>query len=95
MGVDSATVQLPESFFKRLEKMSLARDAARNAGCEISILEVRPSKPRVEETAIIVAFFANTPHLWTSTSPLLLNWPGSRRAFLSANDDPQWHVLGR
>lgn len=90
--MDSAKVSIPDGYFLRVEKAFLARNAARDARCQISILNVRPTKPGVEETAIIVAFFANTPPSVDRCFPTDAKLARFKeRLFLS--DDPQWYVL--
>ena len=84
---------MSESFYERTDKKSLVRNGAEEAGCEISVLNVRSSKG-AKETAIIVVFFANTPPYvdrHVPTADELARFKESM--FLSADDNPQWYIV--
>jgi len=88
-------ITTPEGPFWRHVKASIARRAAREAGCPIAILNVNlPGESGAKEEAIIVAFYRRGPTC-TDTYP-----PTARRIakfkaqlFLDADDDPKWHIL--
>ncbi|KAF8627506.1 hypothetical protein AX14_011356, partial [Amanita brunnescens Koide BX004] len=88
-------VTTSEGPFRRHVKASIARRAAREAGCSIAVLDVNlPRDSGEKEEAIIVALYRRGPK-YTDTYP-----PTARRMakfkarlFLSSDDDPQWHIL--
>jgi hypothetical protein len=88
-------VTISEGPIWRHVKASIARRAAREAGCAIAILNVNlPRESGAKEEAIIVALYRRGP---TSSDTYL---PTARRMakfkaqlFLDADDDPKWHIL--
>ncbi len=89
---DVATSEGP---FRRYVKTFLARHAAQEAGCPISVLNVSiPRESGAKDEGIIALFFRRGPTYADTYPPTARQMTKFKvQLFLDPDDDPKWHIL--